>query len=147
MLQKWRTLQRRWEMCALLLYSVQSGHMSLRLPPILIFSHLALVTRFFAMPIHESFSNNSCYFIGLLSCESIVKPILAISLPYKEVSYFETFYWSRHIFVTSSLKGGGDFIALPTVPYITGHCSFGAEPFSPLSIDQLLIGWSMILLD
>ena len=113
--------------------------MSGRLPSILIFSHLALVTRFVAMLRHESFSNNSCYFIGLLSCKSIVKPILAISQLYKEVFYFETFYWSRHVFVTSSLKGGR-ILAPPTVPYIADHCSCGEEALSPLSIDLLLIG-------
>ena len=126
-------------------FSVQAPRMesttnlSGRLPSILIFSHLALVTRFVSMPLHESSGNNSCYFIGLLSCESLVKPMLAILLPYKEVSYFKTFYWSQHVSVASSLKWG-EFIAPPTVPYIAGHCSFGAEPFSPLSIDLLLIG-------
>ena len=116
-----------------------------RLLFILIFSLLSLLTRFVAMLLHENSSNYSCYFIGLLSCESIVKPILAISQPYKEVSYFETFYWSRHVSVASSLKGV-EFFAAPTVPYIAGHCSFGAEPISPLSINLLLIGWSTILL-
>ena len=92
------------------------------------------------MLLHESSSNNSCYFIGLLLCESTVKPILAISLPYKEVSYFETFNLSRQV-CRFIIKGGeGGFIAQPTVPYIAGHCSFGAEPFSPLSIDLLFIG-------
>ena len=37
-----------------------------RLPSILIFGYLGLVTRFVTMLLHESFSNNSCYFIGLL---------------------------------------------------------------------------------
>ena len=68
-----------------------------------------------------------------------MKPILAISQPYNEASYFEIFYWSRH--VASLLKGGGrgEFIAPPTVPYIAGHCSCGGELFLPLSIDLLLI--------
>ena len=61
------------------------------------------------------------------------------TLLYKEVSYFETFYCSRHVSVASSLKGGRN-LAQPTVPYIAGHCSFGEEPISPLSIDLLLIG-------
>ena len=103
-----------------------------------IYSHLPLVTRFVVMLLNEFFCNSTCYFIGLLSCDSLDKPILAISQPYKEVSYFETFYWSRLVSVASSLKGGR-ILAPPTVPYIAGHCSFGEEPISTLSIDLLLI--------
>ena len=56
----------------------------------------------------------------------------------KKLSCSVTFYWSRHVSVASSLKGG-EFIAPPTVPYIAGHCSFGVEPFLPLSVDLLLL--------
>ena len=55
-------------------------------------------------------SNKSCYSIGLLSCES------TIFFPYKEVSHFKTFYWSRHVSVASSLKGGGRI-------HCSAHCT------------------------
>ena len=65
--------------------------------------------------------------------------ILAILLPYKVVSYFKTFHWSRNVSVASSLKG--------VRIHCSAHCTLklrtvspGAEPFSSLLIDQLLVG-------
>ena len=78
-------------------------------------------------------SNKSFYSIGLMSCESIDKPYLNNFLPYKEVSHFKTFHWSRHVSVASSLKGGGKFIAPPIVPYIAGPCSMWARTILLLS--------------
>ena len=85
-------------------------------------------------------SYQDSYSIGLLSCESIAKPYLDNFLPYKDVSHFKTFHWSRHVSVASSLKGGKIHCSAHYTLYSLSLFHVGQNHYFLIVLIDLLLG-------